>query len=121
MIAEAYALNIMPQTICDFIGCYRSDKERIEEVRGDFLNFLQEREKDGIIYPSQVDAWNVYKEWQVMFSSTEEFEHLDIDEIEVVDMSWAEELVKLFYEKANSIDLLANYSYEHRKGLPSQQ
>ncbi len=120
MIAEVYASNIMPQQIARFLGCSPKDKEKIEEVRADFLNFLQERENDGIIYEDQILSWIMYKEWQIQFSS-DEYDNLDLDKEEVQDMSWTDEIHRILYELVNTHEFLGNYSYIIQDGLPAQQ
>lgn len=94
-ISEVYASNVMPQDIANFLGCRITDTEAIEECRGDFLDFLLDKEEEGVLYYSQVTAWSQYTEWQILYSTPEEFEHLDMDFEEIKDMSWSEELEML--------------------------
>lgn len=121
-ICEVYALNIMPQDIARFIGCLKTEVDKIEECRKDFLNFLLDKQAQGVLYYSQLTAWLQFKETGLHEDSVT-FEHIDQDEEEILDMSWTEELELLAYMKANTIEFLGNYDYESIKGksLPSQQ
>lgn len=71
-ILEVYALNIQPAQIAKRLGCKRDDKEVIEIERGNFLKFLQERAEDGILYPNQLHAWNVYDSSSILDIYTED-------------------------------------------------
>lgn len=112
----------MPQDIARFIGCLRTEVDKIEDCRKDFLNFLLDKQTQGVLYYSQLTAWTQYKEWE-LHDNSETFSHIDQDEEEILDMSWSEELELLAYMKANTIEFLGNYNYESIKGssLPSQQ
>ena len=105
-IAQVYAANVMPRAISGFIGCPHTDTEKIEECRIDLLEFLTERESWGIVYSSQDMAWSAYKEWQIVYSTAEDYEHLDVDELETLDYTWEDELVDIF----NHQMVLGNYN-----------
>jgi hypothetical protein len=120
LLSEVYSQNVMPWEIAKFIGTSLKNTEKIGEVRKDFLDFLQDKEKDGILFSDQVTAWEHYKEWQIQYSAVEEFDHLDITDEEILDESWDEELARILDSKVNSPEFLGNYSYGG-KGLPSQQ
>lgn len=120
-ICEVYAVNIMPEDIASFIGCFPKDKEQIEECRQEFLQFLLDRQTQGVLYYSQLTAWSQYKEWTLTYNKLDEqFEYLDKSEEEIEDLSWDDELKLLAYMKANTIEFLGNYDYSSQ-GLPSQQ
>lgn len=103
-VLEAYAVNVMPQDIARFIGCSITQTDKIESERKDFLTFLQEMYRIGIMFTSQVMAWDFYKLSEIIFNDTDglRFAHLDMDDEEkAYTIGWLEDIKRIFDSQAN--------------------
>lgn len=72
---EVFALNIQPTQIAARIGCDLGDKKAIDYERNNFLRYIRKLTDEGLIFYSQLDAWNAYdtREVSVVYEPEDEF------------------------------------------------
>lgn len=124
-VSEVYAINIQRKQIASRIKCSPDDKESIERERVRFLNFLRQKESEGMIFSSQNNAWDVYDNIEPYLL----YEDLSLERATVktslqrklgsfnneffdVDnnIGWLEEISETLYNEANKPINLANYT-----------